>query len=176
MKLLLENWRKFIVESNKRTGILNSNHSGEVYTHGLYSSNMEKATAGVEGQEVEIVSGWQDQGVEWKLINVDGIEGWIESDAIDTNFEEAVDKDSMPCNEPRATQTHKGKSHVVKACADGKEKVIPFGEKGASTAGAPKKGESEKMKKKRKSFKSRHAKNIKKGKMSAAYWADKVKW
>ncbi len=83
MKLLLENWRKFIVESNKRIGVLNSNHSGEVYTHGLYSSNMETATAGVEGQEVEIISGWQDQGVEWKLINVDGIEGWIESDAID---------------------------------------------------------------------------------------------
>ena len=83
MKLLLENWRKFIVESNKRTGILNSNHTGEVYTAGLYSSNMETATAGVEGQEVEIISGWQDQGVEWKLINVDGIEGWIEAVALD---------------------------------------------------------------------------------------------
>ena len=83
MKLLLENWRKFIVESNKRTGVLNSNHSGEVYTHGLYSSNMETAPAGVEGQEVEIISGWQDQGIEWKLINVDGIEGWIESEALD---------------------------------------------------------------------------------------------
>jgi hypothetical protein len=70
-------------ESNKRTGILNSNHSGEVYTTGLYSSNMETATAGVEGQEVEIISGWQDQGVEFKLINVDGIEGWVEADALD---------------------------------------------------------------------------------------------
>jgi hypothetical protein len=89
---------------------------------------------------------------------------------------EDIDKDSMPCNKPRRTSSHKGKSHVVKACEDGKEKIIPFGEKGASTAGAPKKGESEKMKKKRKSFKARHAKNIKKGKMSAAYWADKVKW
>ena len=70
-------------ESNKRTGILNSNHSGEVYTTGLYGSNMETATAGVEGQEVEIISGWQDQGVEFKLINVDGIEGWVEADALD---------------------------------------------------------------------------------------------
>jgi hypothetical protein len=70
-------------ESNKRTGILNSNHTGKVYTAGLYSSNMETATAGVEGQEVEIVSGWQDQGVEFKLINVDGIEGWVEADALD---------------------------------------------------------------------------------------------
>ncbi len=82
----------------------------------------------------------------------------------------------MPCNKPRRTNSHKGKSHVVKACSKGKEKIIPFGEKGASTAGKPKKGESAKMKAKRKSFKARHRKNIKKGKMSAAYWADKVKW
>ena len=54
--------------------------------------------------------------------------------------------------------------------------MIRFGEQGASTAGKPKKGEGDRMKKKRKSFKSRHAKNIAKGKMSAAYWADKVKW
>ena len=45
-----------------------------------------------------------------------------------------------------------------------------------STAGAPKKGESDKQKARRKSFKARHAKNIAKGKMSAAYWADKEKW
>ena len=55
-------------------------------------------------------------------------------------------------------------------------KTIRFGEQGAKTAGKPKTGESEAMKKKRASFKARHARNIKKGKMSAAYWADKVKW
>ena len=87
-----------------------------------------------------------------------------------------INKKSMPCNKPRRTNSHKGKSHVVKACSKGKEKIIPFGEKGASTAGKPKKGESAKMKAKRKSFKARHRKNIKKGKMSAAYWANKVKW
>ena len=54
--------------------------------------------------------------------------------------------------------------------------MIRFGEKGASTAGKPKAGESQRMKNKRKSFKARHGKNIAKGKMSAAYWADKVKW
>jgi hypothetical protein len=54
--------------------------------------------------------------------------------------------------------------------------MIRFGEQGASTAGKPKAGESSKMKKKRASFKARHAKNIKRGKMSPAYWADKVKW
>ena len=55
-------------------------------------------------------------------------------------------------------------------------KTIRFGEQGASTAGKPKSGESNRMKMKRKSFKARHGKNIKKGKMSAAYWADKSKW
>ena len=85
-------------------------------------------------------------------------------------------KKNLPCNKPRKTPGHKTKSHIVKACSGGKEKIIRFGEQGASTAGKPKKGESEKMKKKRKSFKARHRKNIAKGKMSAAYWADKVKW
>ena len=55
-------------------------------------------------------------------------------------------------------------------------KTIRFGQQGAKTAGKPKAGESEAMKAKRRSFKARHAKNIAKGKMSAAYWADKVKW
>jgi hypothetical protein len=87
-----------------------------------------------------------------------------------------VNKSKMACNKPKRTPNHKTKSHIVKACANGKEKIIRFGQQGASTAGKPKKGESAKMKAKRKSFKSRHGKNIAKGKMSAAYWADKVKW
>lgn len=82
----------------------------------------------------------------------------------------------MPCNKPRRTPDHATKSHVVKACYDGKEKIIRFGEQGASTAGKPKEGESDRMKSKRASFKSRHGENIAKGKSSAAYWADKVKW
>ena len=57
-----------------------------------------------------------------------------------------------------------------------KIKTIRFGEQGAKTAGKPKKGESAKMKAKRKSFKARHRRNIAKGPLSAAYWADKVKW
>lgn len=87
-----------------------------------------------------------------------------------------LNKKDMPCNKPKATPSHPKKSHVVKACEGGKEKIIRFGEQGAKTAGKPKKGESEAMKLKRKSFKARHAQNIAKGKMSAAYWADKVKW
>ena len=89
---------------------------------------------------------------------------------------ERADKDAMACNKPRRTPGHAKKSHVVKACYDGKEKLIRFGEQGASTAGKPKAGESDRMKTKRASFKARHAKNIAKGPSSPAYWANKVKW
>tara|TARA_R100000773_G_C4217090_1_gene115616 strand:+ start:1325 stop:1615 length:291 start_codon:yes stop_codon:yes gene_type:complete len=93
-----------------------------------------------------------------------------------------VNKSKMACNKPRRTPNHPKKSHIVKACYDGKEKLIRFGQQGkkvgtlSGTAGKAKKNESERMKAKRKSFKARHAKNIAKGKSSAAYWADKVKW
>ena len=79
-------------------------------------------------------------------------------------------------NQPKRTPKHDTKSHVVVAKEGDKIKTIRFGEQGASTAGKPKAGESARMKDKRASFKARHAKNIAKGKMSAAYWADKVKW
>jgi hypothetical protein len=79
-------------------------------------------------------------------------------------------------NKPKRTPSHKTKSHVVVAKQGDQIKTIRFGEQGASTAGKPKSGESEAMKKKRASFKARHAKNIAKGKMSAAYWANKEKW
>ena len=79
-------------------------------------------------------------------------------------------------NKPKRTPNHPKKSHIVVAKEGDKIKTIRFGEQGAKTAGKPKSGESDRMKKKRASFKARHGKNIKKGKMSAAYWADKVKW
>ena len=79
-------------------------------------------------------------------------------------------------NKAKRTPGHKTKSHIVVAKVGSKVKTIRFGQQGAKTAGAPKAGESAAMKAKRKSFKARHAKNIAKGKMSAAYWADKVKW
>jgi hypothetical protein len=77
---------------------------------------------------------------------------------------------------PKRTPGHPTKSHVVVANCNGKPKTIRFGEQGASTAGKPKPGETQRMKKKRASFKARHRKNIAKGVCSAAYWADKVKW
>jgi hypothetical protein len=79
-------------------------------------------------------------------------------------------------NKPKRTPNHPKKSHVVVAKQGDTVKTIRFGEQGAKTAGKPKAGETDKMKKKRASFKARHAKNIAKGKLSAAYWADKVKW
>lgn len=79
-------------------------------------------------------------------------------------------------NKPKRTPNHPDKSHVVLAKEGEKIKLIRFGQQGAKTAGKPKAGESEAMKQKRASFKARHAKNIAKGKMSAAFWANKVKW
>lgn len=90
------------------------------------------------------------------------------------DYAERLDKDKMECNKPRAA-AHGDKSHVVKACEGGKEKVIRFGQKGVK--GSPsKEGESESYRKRREAFQARHAKNIAKGKMSAAFWANKVKW
>jgi len=79
-------------------------------------------------------------------------------------------------NRPKRTPNHPKKSHVVVAKEGDKIKTIRFGEQGAKTAGKPKTGESARMKKKRASFKARHARNIAKGKMSAAYWANREKW
>ena len=79
-------------------------------------------------------------------------------------------------NKPKRTPDHPKKSHAFLAKEGTTIKLIRFGEQGAKTAGKPKKGESDKMKKKRASFKARHGKNIKKGKLSAAYWADRTKW
>jgi hypothetical protein len=79
-------------------------------------------------------------------------------------------------NKAKRTPQHPKKSHIVLAKEGGTTKLIRFGEQGASVAGKPKAGESDRMKKKRASFKARHRKNIAKGKLSAAYWANKVKW
>ena len=93
-------------------------------------------------------------------------------------IKESVNKDAMKCNKPKA-QAHgsgeTGKSHIVKACEGGNEKIIRFGQLGVK--GSPKKeGESKEYASRRNRFKTRHAKNIAKGKMSAAWWSSKVKW
>ena len=76
-------------------------------------------------------------------------------------------------NKPKRTPKHKTKSHIVLAQEGHQLKLIRFGQQGVSTAG---KKQDARSKARRKSFKARHAKNIKKGKMSAAYWANRVKW
>ncbi len=162
MKLIMENWRKFVNEEKKK---------------GLWANIHAKRKRGEKPAKPGDDSYPETLDIEeGNCEDCPKCSGEDPEAECTCNLEEKIDKESMPCNKPRRTNSHKGKSHVVKACEDGKEKIIPFGEKGASTAGKPKKGESAKMKAKRKSFKARHRKNIKKGKMSAAYWADKVKW
>jgi hypothetical protein len=77
-------------------------------------------------------------------------------------------KSKMKCNSPKSTPSHPNKSHVVKACTGGVEKIIRFGQQGVS--GSPDGS------KRNDAFKARHSKNIAKGKMSAAYWSNKTKW
>ena len=79
----------------------------------------------------------------------------------------AVNKDTLKVDTPRRTPDHKTKSHIVKTKVNGKLKIIRFGEQGAKT---------NRSAKQRKAFRSRHGKNIAKGKSSAAYWANRTKW
>ena len=78
-------------------------------------------------------------------------------------------------NKPKRTRGHKTKSHAVLAKEGDKIRLIRFGQQGADYK-PPRKNESEADKRKRAAFKKRHAKNIAKGKMSGAYWSDRVKW
>lgn len=77
-------------------------------------------------------------------------------------------------NKPKKTPDHPTKSHAVLAKSGDQEKLIRFGQQGVKGAGSAPKTASEKAR--QKSFKARHADNIAKGKMSAAYWSDRVKW
>jgi len=77
-------------------------------------------------------------------------------------------------NKPKRTPKHPKKSHVVMAKDGDKYKLIRFGQQGVKGAG--KNPKTDKDKNRKKAFKARHAKNIDKGKLSAAYWANKVKW
>jgi hypothetical protein len=93
-------------------------------------------------------------------------------------FMSEAKKSEMKCNSPKAQpvgDSLTGKSHVVKACENGNEKLLRFGQRGVK--GSPKKkGESKEYASRRHRFQTRHAKNISKGKMSAAYWSNLVKW
>ena len=84
-------------------------------------------------------------------------------------------KDSLACNKPKRTPSHPTKSHVVKACEKGKEKIIRFGKQGVKGAGKNPKTEKDKARKR--SYYARHnAQDPNPSKMSARYWSHKVKW
>ena len=86
-----------------------------------------------------------------------------------------IDKGAMPCNKPKRTPGHKTKSHIVKACKGGKEKIIRFGQQGVKGAGANPKSKKDKPRKK--SYYARHnAQDSKPSIFSARYWSHKVKW
>jgi len=83
--------------------------------------------------------------------------------------------ETLACNQPKRTPSHKTKSHVVKGCQNGKEKIVRFGQQGVK--GSPKKkGESEKYRKRREAFKARHDCASAKDKLSARHWAYSTKW
>lgn len=110
-----------------------------------------------------------------------GIWGSFDQDALEYFYEsyaERLDKDKMKCNDPKATPDDPDKSHVVKACYPGAPKggkIIHFGQQGVK--GSPhKKGESKEYRDRRIRFQTRHAKNIAKGKSSAAWWSNYWKW
>ena len=84
-------------------------------------------------------------------------------------------KDKMKCDKPRRTPKHATKSHVVKACKEGEEKIIRFGQQGVKGAGKNPKTAKEKARKK--SYYARHnAQDPNPDKFSARYWSHKVKW
>ena len=83
MKQILTEWRKFIAESNKITGILNSNYPGYVESYSPYSQNRKTEEVGLPGDQVEILGSWSDKGMKWLEVDIDGIKGWVESTDID---------------------------------------------------------------------------------------------
>ena len=105
--------------------------------------------------------------------------GWNEYKRESTSLSKDVsrgDENFSGYNKPKHTPKHPTKSHAVLARSEGKTKLIRFGQQGVSGEGKPAESDSKADKARRASFKARHAKNIKRGKLSAAYWADKVKW
>ena len=77
MKLMLENWRKFITENNKKTGILSADYSGYVELYSPYSQNRQTAKVGAPGDQAEILGSWSDKGTKWLEVDIAGIKGWV---------------------------------------------------------------------------------------------------
>jgi len=82
MKLLLENWRKYLSENTKKAGVLNSGYPGYVELYNPYSQNKEQAQVGSPGDKAQILSSWSDKGVKWLEVDIDGTKGWIDSSSV----------------------------------------------------------------------------------------------
>lgn len=141
-------------------------------------NTMERAIKSLRkklGNDQQELPAWVQSKITKATDYIDTVADYMDSS---DDISEGIDKSKMKCNKPKAQavgDSLTGKSHVVKACANGQEKIIRFGQRGVK--GSPKKkGESKEYASRRSRFKSRHAKNIAKGKMSAAYWANRVKW
>ena len=135
-------------------------------------NTMERAIKSLRkklGNDHEELPAWVQSKITKATDYIDTVADYMDSS---DDISEGIDKSKMKCNKPKAQAVGNsltGKSHVVKACANGKEKIIRFGQRGVK--GSPKKkGESKAYASRRSRFKSRHAKNIAKGKMSAAHW------
>jgi hypothetical protein len=166
---------------------LETGHTLEEYMEKF--SNLYDVGALWDYSEEDLFNKWEEEGPEsftgdtfWlidgRYYEVPVSNGKLLEEMTKKEKEDAILKraDVDGFNKPKRTPNHPTKSHIVVAKEGDNIKTIRFGEQGAETAGKPKEGESERMKAKRKSFKARHAKNIAKGKMSAAFWADKIKW
>ena len=180
MDIAKEKLKARVQSSLDRAGQKVQSSSDPITPEDSGASAYRKALSNIVGEEVDkkktlillVLKALEDKKRRKNSQLINGIIGE------DYELDESVDKDKMKCNKPKA-QAHgsgeSGKSHIVKACEGGEEKIIRFGQLGVK--GSPKKeGESKEYASRRNRFKTRHAKNIAKGKMSAAYWADKVKW
>lgn len=151
------NLKKLVTQAVRR---IDADVDGDVDTHDMNSPETGSFVPSPDGKKLKPKVRFEDAS-DWR-----------------SELGEAIDKSKMKCNSPKAQavgDSQTGKSHVVKACEGGKEKIIRFGQRGVK--GSPKKeGESKEYASRRNRFKTRHAKNISKGKMSAAYWSNKVKW
>lgn len=141
-------------------------------------STMERAIKSLRsklGNDHQELPAWVQSKITKATDYIDTVADYMQSS---DDISEGIDKSKMKCNKPKAQavgDSLTGKSHVVKACSNGQEKIIRFGQRGVK--GSPKKeGESKEYASRRNRFKTRHAKNIAKGKLSAAYWSNRVKW
>ena len=124
MDTLLENWLKFVSESSKRTGTLNSDYVGYVEVRSPYSKDQKVAHVGSPGDQVEILGSWSDKGMRWLEVDVKGTKGWIGASEL-TMDHESVEEAADPCWKGYKKQGMKKKGgKMVPNCVPLEEEVI----------------------------------------------------